>query len=250
MLQSTPNRGAGTTTWIGAIYEDKQRRRLIIAMVLLLAAITAVLVRNYEYGLSNPGDETAAGSNEQAASTPGPMPVVPALEAKAPVATQHSVEATPSRTASTHSLSKAPLASKSVKHATPRSSESASARRSTTWGPATTAAERTHTSDQALAHPQMPAYPLLTQATAVQGSVLLQALIAADGSVEEMRVISGPAILVSAARQAVQQWRFKPYLINGKPVETYARVTVNFSIDVSNTEARYHVNSVTSSGAL
>ena len=91
---------------------------------------------------------------------------------------------------------------------------------------------------------------MLTEATAVRGSVLLQALIGADGTVGEMRVISGPTILVSAARQAVQQWRFKPYLVNGKPVETYARVTVNFSIDVSNTEARYHVNSVTSSGAL
>jgi len=85
---------------------------------------------------------------------------------------------------------------------------------------------------------------------AVQGSVLMQALIAADGSVQELRVISGPTILVSAARQAVQQWRFKPYLLDGKPVETYARVTVNFTINVSNTEARYHVDSVTSSGAL
>ncbi len=80
--------------------------------------------------------------------------------------------------------------------------------------------------------------------------MLLQALIAADGAVEELRVISGPTILVSAARQAVQQWRFKPYLLNGKPVETFARVTVNFAIDVSNTEARVHVNSVTSAGAL
>jgi protein TonB len=91
---------------------------------------------------------------------------------------------------------------------------------------------------------------LLTEATAVQGSVLLQALIGVDGGVQELRVISGPTILVSAARQAVQQWRFKPYLVNGKPVETYARVTVNFTIDVSNTEARYHINSVTSTGAL
>lgn len=75
-------------------------------------------------------------------------------------------------------------------------------------------------------------------------------MIGADGAVKEMRVISGPTILVSAARQAVQQWRFKPYLVNGSPVETYARVTVNFSIDVSNTEARYHLDSVTSTGSL
>jgi len=85
---------------------------------------------------------------------------------------------------------------------------------------------------------------------AVQGSVLLQALIGADGVVEELRVISGPTILVSAARQAVLQWRFKPYLQDGKAVETQARVTVNFTIKVSNTGAHYQIGSVSAAGAL
>jgi len=85
---------------------------------------------------------------------------------------------------------------------------------------------------------------------AVQGSVLMQALIGVDGLVQDLRVISGPAILVPAARQAVRNWRFKPFLQNGKPVETQARVTVNFAINVSNTEARYNVSSVTSNGGL
>jgi TonB family protein len=247
MLQSTPTRGT-TTTWVGAVYEDKQRRRLVIAVLLLLAAITAVLVRDYKSGLRDGNFEIATADSEQpvyAPSTAGPPPVAPAAEAKLPVATQHSVQAT-----SSHAHGKARLASHSVKRENPRDLGSASARPSATWGPATTAAERTHTSDQAQAHQPPPSYPLLTQATAIRGSVLLQALIAADGTVEEMRVISGPTILVSAARQAVQQWRFKPYLLNGKPVETYARVTVNFTIDVSNTEARYHIHSVTSAGAL
>jgi TonB family protein len=253
MLQSMPTRGASTTTWVGAVYADKQRRRLVVAVLLLLAAITAVLVRDYKSGFGNHSDETAAVYSEQpvySPSTAGPPPVVPAAEAKMPVAIQHSVEATSSQTLSRHGHGTSHLAGNSAKRDIPRNSGSASAGPSATWGPATAAAKRAGISDQAQAHQPTPSYPLLTQATAVQGSVLLQTLIAADGSVEEMRVISGPTILVSAARQAVQQWKFKPYLLNGKPVETYARVTVNFTIDVSNTEARYHVNSVTSSGAL
>jgi len=244
MLQSTPTRG-GTTTWVGAVYEDKQRRRLVIAVILLLTAITAVLVRDYKSGLGN-HDETAAADSDLPVYSPssaGPPPVVPVAEAKIPAETKFSAAAV---SGVAHSKARA---SNSVKRDRPNLA-SASARPTSTWGPATTAARQTRTSDQAQAHMPEPSYPLLTQATAVQGSVLLQALIAADGSVEEMRVISGPTILVSAARQAVQQWKFKPYLVNGKPVETYARVTVNFTIDVSNTEARYHVNSVTSSGAL
>lgn len=252
MLPSTPTRGA-TTTWVDAVYEDKQRRRLVIAIVLLLAAITAFLVRDYESGLNRGGDATAGTDTEQAVyapSTAKPTLNAPAAEAKMPIATKHSGEAVTSHSHSSVAHGKARLAGNSVKRENPRDLASTSARPSATWGPARTAAEQVRTSDQARANQPATAYPLLTQATAVKGSVLLQALIAADGTVGEMRVISGPTILVSAARQAVQQWRFKPYLVDGKPVETYARVTVNFTIDVSNTEARYHVNSVTSSGAL
>jgi TonB family protein len=93
-------------------------------------------------------------------------------------------------------------------------------------------------------------YPLLAGQMAIQGSVLLETLIGADGVVEEMRVLSGPTILVSAAREAVRQWRFKPYVVNGQPVETQARVTVNFKIKVSDTVAANRANSQTSDGEL
>ena len=93
-------------------------------------------------------------------------------------------------------------------------------------------------------------YPLLAGQMSVQGSVLLQVLIAANGVVEDLRVLSGPTILVSAAREAVRQWRFKPFYENGKAVETQARVTVNFTINVSNTTARNQTSSPTSEGAI
>jgi TonB family protein len=76
-------------------------------------------------------------------------------------------------------------------------------------------------------------YPLLGQNMKVQGSVVLQALVGVDGTIEDLRVLSGPAILTAAAQQAVRQWRFKPYLQNGQAVETKARITVNFSIRIS-----------------
>jgi TonB family protein len=80
-------------------------------------------------------------------------------------------------------------------------------------------------------------YPLLGQNMKVQGSVVLQAVIGADGIIENLRVVSGPAILATAAQQAVRQWHFKPYLQNGQPVETKTRITVNFSIRVADNPA-------------
>ena len=81
-------------------------------------------------------------------------------------------------------------------------------------------------------------YPLLGQHMRVQGSVVLQAVIGTDGNIEDLRVLAGPAILTTAAQQAVRQWRFKPYLQNGQPVETKARITVNFSIRIADNPAK------------
>jgi protein TonB len=94
--------------------------------------------------------------------------------------------------------------------------------------PATNAAER-----QRLAEAIPPSYPPLAQHMNVQGSVVLEALIAADGSVQNLRKLSGPAILATAAQQAVRGWKFKPVFQNGMAVETKATITVNFSIRVN-----------------
>jgi TonB family protein len=75
-----------------------------------------------------------------------------------------------------------------------------------------------------------PSYPLLAKQMKVQGAVILEALISKTGSIQDIHVLSGPAILSEAAREAVKQWHFKPYYQGGRPVETQARVTVNFTI--------------------
>src|SRR6202011_6320932 len=78
-----------------------------------------------------------------------------------------------------------------------------------------------------------PDYPLLARQMKVQGAVRLQALISRDGTIQELQILSGPSILATAAREAVKQWHFKPYIQNGQPVETQARITVNFTISTN-----------------
>jgi len=81
-----------------------------------------------------------------------------------------------------------------------------------------------------VSRPVQPNYPLLAKEMKVQGAVVLEALIGRDGNIQDLHVLSGPTILSTAAREAVKQWRFRPYLQAGQPVETEARITVNFTI--------------------
>jgi TonB family protein len=131
------------------------------------------------------------------------------------------------------------VASKLAKVEAPKTSNSESALAGLVVSPATNAAEREHLAPQPVELRQTldAAYPLLGQHMSVQGSVVLQAVVGADGIIENMRVLSGPAILSVAAQQAVRQWRFKPVLRNGQAVETKATITVNFSIRVADTPA-------------
>lgn len=78
-----------------------------------------------------------------------------------------------------------------------------------------------------------PNYPLLARQMKVQGSVTLQAMINRDGSIQDLRIISGAPILASAAREAVRQWHFKPRYQGSEAVETLARITVNFTISTN-----------------
>ena len=75
-----------------------------------------------------------------------------------------------------------------------------------------------------------PDYPRLAKQMKIQGAVVLDALIGREGNIQHLQVLSGPAILSAAAQQAVQQWRFRPYLVSGQAVETESRITVSFTI--------------------
>ena len=73
-----------------------------------------------------------------------------------------------------------------------------------------------------------PSYPALARATRVQGQVVLRAVISRTGTIESLQVVSGHPLLVRAAIDAVRQWRYRPYVLNGDPVEVETEVTVNF----------------------
>ena len=75
-----------------------------------------------------------------------------------------------------------------------------------------------------------PVYPQLARNARVQGQVVLTAIISKDGTIQDLRVLSGHPLLVPAALDAVRQWRYKPYLLSGEPVEVETTVTVIFSL--------------------
>lgn len=75
-----------------------------------------------------------------------------------------------------------------------------------------------------------PIYPPIAKAARVQGTVILQATISKQGTIENLRVISGPAMLQEAALDAVKTWRYRPYLLNNEPVEVETTINVIFSL--------------------
>jgi protein TonB len=75
-----------------------------------------------------------------------------------------------------------------------------------------------------------PRYPAIAVATHMQGTVVLAATISMTGTIENLRVVSGPPMLAAAAMDAVQTWRYRPYLLNGEPVEVETTINVIFNL--------------------
>jgi protein TonB len=76
----------------------------------------------------------------------------------------------------------------------------------------------------------MPRYPIIAQTMGVQGTVVLAATISKAGTIENLRVVSGPGVLQQAALDAVKTWRYKPYMLDGQAVEVETSVDVVFRI--------------------
>lgn len=233
MLEAAPRRDV-QASWIGSTAQERQRRKLLVAIVLLLSAVILMLGKDRDFWLSS--EETPATEAESSPNLPAQTTAIAANPAIPVVATKQSTQPT-AKHAALRPLEPNAVAGNAHNAAQVRAHQGSNA------------AEAVQTAS--IKAPVVEsAYPLLAGQMSVQGSVLMQALIAPDGIVEDLRVLSGPTILVTAAREAVRQWKFKPYLQNGKPVETQARVTVNFTIKVSNNTARYQATSITSDGAL
>jgi len=81
-----------------------------------------------------------------------------------------------------------------------------------------------------LIHKVQPTYPPLARQARIQGSVILQALIGKDGTIQNLHVVSGHPMLTNAALEAVKEWRYKHYFLNGEPVEVETTINVNFTL--------------------
>jgi TonB family protein len=251
---------------------DEQPRRLQIALVLLLVALAFVIVkdRDFWFGSDDAIESDATGAQTiQNATAAVPVKTAQASVARTAAAKNHVTKktATPAVIVLPHqdvaqsdspvvTTSRAALPSLDVEviagdnHRTiragsnvakvqiPSDSNRVSAVSSATLTTNAAQHERLSTgSFPEIRQTVDTTYPLLGQHMRVQGSVVLQAVVGTDGNIEDLRVLSGPAILTAAAQQAVRQWRFKPYLQNGQPVETKARITVNFSIKIADDSA-------------
>jgi protein TonB len=81
-----------------------------------------------------------------------------------------------------------------------------------------------------LIHKVQPQYPPLARQARIQGVVVLQALIGKDGMIQNLHVVSGHPMLTNSALEAVKEWRYKPYYLNGEPVEVETTINVNFTL--------------------
>jgi periplasmic protein TonB len=250
-----------------------QQSRLVIALVLLLFALAAVLIKDRQFWFgseqtivdandyqptatpqSAPQAPTQAAAPTQTAAPTSTKPVAqPVVHATAPAAKKQVPATTiPSQTKPAEAPAPAVVTNRTVlppldvqvvagnthRDLHPRSNAtkiqisqpaaSVARQAAPVAAPTTNAAQR-----ERLAEAIPPSYPPLAQHMNVQGSVVLQALIAADGSIQNLHVISGPQILATAAQQAVREWRFKPVYQNGQAVETRATITVSFTIRVN-----------------
>jgi protein TonB len=242
-----------------------QRKRMLIALGILLIALAAVVLKDWDFWFPPSAEEQEATIRSKSMSmsktTTGAAAGVPATTAvrerksakpPAPAAAAEVPFSATSERAALPPLQvevvagnrhiNVPAKSNAIHldvdsgATSPALSASISPPNSATSGMTTNAGDRVQLSPQTAQSVSVsvaPDYPLLARQMKVQGIVSLQALISREGAIQELRILSGPTILATAAREAVKQWHFKPYLQNGQPVETQARITVNFTISTN-----------------
>ncbi|HUJ95344.1 MAG TPA: TonB family protein [Terriglobales bacterium] len=254
---SPPELEADQTAALDFESDQKQRRQMLIALALLLVALVLVLIKDRDFWFpSTPvaeseqsdDSETAAATPPETQATPAPPVTAPASKPKQHLVAKATEPPAPEPALAPEIPNRTVLPPLEVEviagdeHRVVRPGNSAVSVDlqpktpvvpSATTPPAVTASTGVHLSPGAvelLSRPVEPTYPLLAKQMKVQGAVVLKALIGKEGNIQDLHVLSGPAILSAAAREAVKQWRFRPYLQAGKAVETEARITVNFTI--------------------
>jgi TonB family protein len=240
----------------------KQHRQMLAALTVLLAALIVILAKDSEFwfpsapasqSVSEPIEEALPQAKVQSPATPivqssvparlkskphtpkaavgepNPQPavtsrvVLPPLGVEVVTGDQHSAVQAGSNSVNVDLGPKTPSAPAQASSIPPTSAPASAA-------DATARVSLSPGAAHLLSKPVQPRYPLLAKEMKIQGAVVLDALIGKDGIIQRLNLLSGPAILSTAAQEAVKQWRFRPYLQSGEAVETEARITVNFTI--------------------
>jgi periplasmic protein TonB len=233
---------------------EVQRKRMLIALGILLVALAAVVLRDWDFWFPPSGEEQEATFRSKSKSMAPPIASTPATprQERKPVKSTAPVAAEAPFSASTERAALPPLEVEVVagnRHTSVPAKSNAihldvdsGATSSASGAPASATNVQVTVGDhvqlskqtaQSVSVSVSPDYPLLARQMKVQGAVRLQALISREGTIQELQILSGPSILATAAREAVKQWHFKPYMQNGQPVETQANITVNFTISTN-----------------
>lgn len=244
--------------------ELKQRRVMLAALALLLIALILVLIKDRQFWFptsenaeatatsdqpddanpqdnaltysAKPGVTTATPAHVKSKPRTPPPPAVPTLEeATAPVVNRAALPPLDVEVVAGDQRRQVKTVNPSVKvdmqnGAPPSHGSSAVEQAARGVSSANERVVLSADAKQVVTHSVEPSYPTLAKQMKVQGSVVLQALIGKEGTIQDLQIVSGPQILSSAAREAVMQWRFKPYYQSGQAVETEAKITVNFTI--------------------
>jgi TonB family protein len=234
---------------------ERQRKRLLIALGFLLLALAAVVVKDWDFWFppTQEADSTGGSAKKKAIAASVPAKHASSTSARERRTSKAVAPAQIPMTATTERAALPPLAvevvagnRRTVVHARSDAIQvnvGAEGEAPPPDSPPVTvqegvisASDRSQLSPQAqqtVARSVPPDYPLLARQMKVQGAVVLQALISREGAIQQLQIVSGPGILATAAREAVTQWRFKPYYQHGQAVETEARITVNFTISTN-----------------
>lgn len=241
-----------TTARVSAAKDNRQPRRLALALVLLLVTFTALIIKDRDFwfgsdsyddaDISQPITVQPSAVQPVAKTTPTPHSAsAPAARKRTAGARETAATAAPEATVTATRAVLPPLDVEVVagdSHHTVHPGSNALSVEIIKPGvnAPINASERQRIIPAAGSYDG--SYPLLAQQMRIQGSVVLQAFIGPDGVIQNLRVISGPGILASAAEQAIREWRFRPIVQKGQAVESTATITVNFTIKVADSSPK------------
>jgi TonB family protein len=208
--------------------------------------VTLMLVLAARFGAGRGSNSSRTGQISQQETHNAEFPLVKTVPSAPPEEkSAKSDQPTPSEEKSAKSDQPTPSEEKSAKSDQPTPSEEKSAKSDQpTPSPATQATDENEllpprrirvsqeVSQDLLISKVVPAYPPLARQARIQGAVVFDADISAEGTVEALSAIRGHPMLVQAAIDAVKQWRYKPYVLNGAPAPVNTQIIVDFTLSV------------------